>query len=287
MRKVLNLSQIKDYLGISQNDISAKIDITPEKAKFLLNHCNRMNRRINSTHVETLKRDMENGHWYSDIDYIGFDKNGNLVNGQHRLKALSVANIDFITLKFDFDVEQHISMDTGRNRKLTDQIAIAKKLGNDFFTKDFKSIMISILKFKGNNTNISSTELCLLWDKYKEPFNICENNNLFDLGKINNIAVKASIFLAYLSNVDLNILIHFSKVLRTGITESEYDIPIIRLRDELFDLRGSSKALDLKRAAYTQQCIYNIINKSTSNRLPSNPIMHYINVDDNDNANND
>lgn len=282
MKKFINLREVKAYLGCANEDEdgniieATRVAVTPRQAKYLLKHCNKANRRINKAHVETLKRDMENGNWYNDIDYIGFNREGMLINGQHRLKALSEANVESIYLKFDFNTEQHISMDTGRTRKYTDQITISKKFGVEILPNKWKSIVTAGLKINNPKLNLSNTELFEIGQAYGEDLAICDEKGLFDLGKkASGITVKSSLFWAYLSGVDIEVLTHMADVLRDGIAKADTDIPIIRLRDELIDLKGSSKVLDTRRAAYTQQCIYSILQGSTSNRLPSNPIMHY------------
>lgn len=275
MKKVLNLEEIKNYLGVNNDATSVKLSINPKQAKSLLKNCNKINRRISAQHVETLKRDMEAGNWYSDIDYIGFNSEGMLINGQHRLKALSTSNIEFVSLKFDFDVEQHISMDTGNARKYTDQIALSKKSGIDILPNKFKVIISAGLKLTNSKLNLSNTELYKIWGTYHEQLQLCEDKGLFNLSTRCSTVVKSSLFWAYLSGVSIDTLEHIAKVLRNGITESELDIPIIRLRDEFVYLKGNSKELDIKRAKYTQHCIFMVLQGLTTNRLPANPIMHY------------
>lgn len=281
-KKILSLNDVKEYLGVNIDDINARIKVTPKQAKFILNHCNKANRRIKTNHVMTLKRDMEAGNWYNDIDYIGFNKNGVLINGQHRLKALSLSNVNSIVLKFDFDVDQHISMDTGAARSYTDQVTISKKSSVsessiEALPNKYRYIINAGLKINDNKVNLSNTELSKIWEKYKNELEFCEKNEIFNVGPKAGSTVKSSMFWAYLSGVDIKLLANMAKVLRSGITREETDIPIIRLRDALVDLRGNSRALDIKRAEYTQQCIYNVIAGSTSNRLPANPHMHYQN----------
>lgn len=272
--KKMSLEEIKNYLGVNEDQV--KLTLTPKQAKYLLSHCNKKNRRMSMQHVETLKRDMESGNWFSDTDHIGFDRDGCLVNGQHRLKALATSNVDAVQLKFDFDAEQHVSMDTGRNRGYAAQVAISKKNGFDIMPSNFRTIVSAGLRLNDPKIKLSNSELMDIWQQYKTQLKTCEENGLFDLGPKGGATVKSSFLWAYLSGVDLELLKHIAKVLKTGITQDEYDIPVIRLRDELFDLRGSGKAMDEKRAAYTQQMIYNVVEvHSKSNRLPSNPVMHY------------
>lgn len=273
----LTLDEIKKLLNVDLDAETAKIYVTPETAKKLLKKCNKQNRRINKKYVETYKRDMEAGHWYPDVDYIAFDKTGKLVNGQHRLKALSIANVESILLKFDFDTEQHISMDTGNIRKYTDQVTISKKGGIEIMPNKFKTIINAGLKLQDSKIVLSNTELTEIWEKYHKEILECDENQLFDLGKISGSTIKSSFLWAYINGISMEFLKHFSEVLRTGINEGKKDIPIIRLRDELVDIKGSSKANDLRRAQLTQHYIWLILQGYDSNRLPSNPVLHYIN----------
>jgi hypothetical protein len=170
-------------------------------------------------------------------------------------------------------------MDTGNNRSHSDQVRIFKKLDIDILPNKYKSVIISGLKLTNPSLNLSGSELSQIWEVYQNDFAICEEKNLFNLGNKAGVIVKSSIFWAHLSGVSIDTLTQIAKVLRTGITEAETDIPVIRLRDALVDLRGNGKNLDIKRAQYTQQCIFNVLQGSTSNRLPNNPIMHYQNFD--------
>ncbi len=275
MKGNFTLDDIKNLLGVDLESVTANVPVTPGQAKQLLAKCNKANRRIKPTHVETLRRDMESGNWYSDIDYIGFNKDGTLINGQHRLKALSEANVTSVRLKIDFDVDQHISMDTGAMRTYADQVAISKKIGVDIFPNRFKSIINTGLKLSTPGVSLSNVEFNVIWDAYGDKILECERNGLFELGPKAGSAVKSSLLWAYLSGVDMKTLKHIASVIKNGVARSDYDIPIIRLRDELFDIRGNGKSLDLKRAMYTQQCVFDVLNGSVSNRLPSRPVMHY------------
>ena len=278
----MTLVQVKKYLKIDENVEFAKVDMTPQQAKSLLKRCSKVNRPINNSHVETLRRDMEAGNWYNDVDCIGFDENGSIINGQHRLKALSVAYVDNVTFNIHFGVSQHVAMDSGRNRSNNDNITIFKKsngslLGNPM-PNSFKTIITSAIKLKDTKVKLSTNEYYTIWNKYEKDFTKCEKSGLFDLGnKANSSSVKASIFLAYLSGVDIKVLKNIAEVLNTGITAKKEDIPIARFRDHLIDLKLSKNVKDIEivRAKYCQIMIHNVVEGSTSNRLPSNPQLLY------------
>lgn len=60
--------------------------VTPEMAAQWL-ECNTGNRKIRKGQVSELVLSLQNGEWQLSTDCIGFDIEGRLVNGQHRLTA--------------------------------------------------------------------------------------------------------------------------------------------------------------------------------------------------------
>lgn len=277
-KQKLSLDSLKEYLELPNFANTAKLSVSPEQAKYILKYCKNINRSMNKHHISNLIKDMESGNWFEDSDYISFDSMGSLTNGQHRIKALSMANVDSIVLKFDFDVKQHISMDTGRVRSHMDTIKALRNTEIEIMPIKWKSIIMSGIKLLNPKVSLTNSELRSIYIKYLNEIEKFEELKILELGtKANHVIVKSSMFWAYLSGVEIDILINMSEVLRTGINKDPKDIPIIRLRDELIDIKGSNKDLNVKRASYTQQCIYNYLEGYTSNRLPSNPQMHYQN----------
>ncbi len=61
--------------------------VSPELAAEWLKR-NRKNRPINSAHVAKLVRDMKHGRWAPSPQPIVFDVDGDLIDGQHRLRAI-------------------------------------------------------------------------------------------------------------------------------------------------------------------------------------------------------
>lgn len=101
--------------------------ITPSTAANLL-HLNVKNRPLSPTTVEKYRRDMAAGRWTYAADAIRFDVNGNLLDGQHRLTALSL--VDDHTLELPFLValglrpETQMVMDQGRKRTPGQQLSL-------------------------------------------------------------------------------------------------------------------------------------------------------------------
>ena len=65
---------------------SGKTLVMPEMAREWLTH-NTHNRPVSRQTVEQYARDMKAGRWYYTNQGIGFDVNGVMTDGQHRLLA--------------------------------------------------------------------------------------------------------------------------------------------------------------------------------------------------------
>lgn len=63
-------------------------EITPQWAERILATRNPRNRPVSEAFVEKLARDIKSGHWMLTHQGIAFDENGDLFDGQHRLKAV-------------------------------------------------------------------------------------------------------------------------------------------------------------------------------------------------------
>ena len=108
----------------------AKVLVTPEMADKWVKTNVENNRNINYTTVATYARMMTEGKWYMSPDYIAFDDNGCLFNGQHRLSAVILSGVS-VWMNVDFGGYDDNSMavtDQGATRSATD---IAKVLGYD------------------------------------------------------------------------------------------------------------------------------------------------------------
>lgn len=67
--------------------------ITPEAAQSILETCNASNRRMRGWWAAALAAAIKRGEWLLTHQGIAFDQHGNLIDGQHRLKAIVLAGI--------------------------------------------------------------------------------------------------------------------------------------------------------------------------------------------------
>ena len=105
--------------------------ITPNRATKLLEH-NTDNYRMslsNST-LENLVYELTHGQWKATTQGIGFDTNGVLVDGQHRLMAIQKSGItvDKQLVCYGLEPESKLKIDVGKKRTLSDLSQISSRI---------------------------------------------------------------------------------------------------------------------------------------------------------------
>lgn len=104
---------------------SALLTIWPERARDILAYRNPRNRTISRKLTEFLKAEMKEGRWLVNGETIIFDRDGNLCDGQHRLRAASDLNVPLSTwVVFGVDPDVFDSVDRGKVRTTSDDLSI-------------------------------------------------------------------------------------------------------------------------------------------------------------------
>lgn len=94
--------------------------ISPDQAFAYLER-NTGNRHVRQDHVARLARDMTTGNWRLNGEPISFDREGNLINGQHRLWACTMAKTSFETVVVrGVESEAYTTIDIGRAKSMAD-----------------------------------------------------------------------------------------------------------------------------------------------------------------------
>lgn len=100
------------------------VEVTPQVAEEWLGTMAN-NRNVNERNVDSYSRDMRLGRWHMDGAPIRFNREGQLIDGQHRLLAVmqSETNQRFLVVK-GVPHAAMTTMDTGKTRSKADVLAI-------------------------------------------------------------------------------------------------------------------------------------------------------------------
>lgn len=102
--------------------------ITPEWAAEILQTKNQKNRRLRGWWTEALAAAMRRGEWITTHQGIAFDEDGNVIDGQHKLKAVVIAGMPIKMVVFHGVPRTAFSvLDIGAKRSYTDTTGLNKK----------------------------------------------------------------------------------------------------------------------------------------------------------------
>ena len=99
--------------------------ITPEAAKRYLDLNIACNRKISESSIDRLAAQMRADEWKLSTDAIGFDVDGYLINGQHRMSAVIKTGMpqEFVVVR-NLPTKNTKVLDIGRRRMIHDRLAI-------------------------------------------------------------------------------------------------------------------------------------------------------------------
>lgn len=124
--------------------------IDARMASAILAHCNSRNRPISRISVAFLASEIAGGRFRDSGQGIGFDRNGVLVDGQHRLKAVEETGIPIVTtINYGLDPEVFASIDTHKQRRASD--------------------VLGIEGFHNLNTLAATAKMALSFEKFGDP----------------------------------------------------------------------------------------------------------------------
>ena len=148
--------------------------ITPEIARTYLTFNAPRNRKIKSSAVQMLKQDILDGKWRVTHQGIAFNKEGVLIDGQHRLFAIISAGkpVDMVVARGLDDATMDI-IDGGVSRSLIDRLKVAGEtdncpaLGNSNIQAVIKQIYKMLFSSSSRDTAVSSAKSVEIYNRFQ------------------------------------------------------------------------------------------------------------------------
>ena len=143
--------------------------ITPQIAEQLLKN-NSMNRRTKQPVIQRYTNEMLAGRWKSDTgELIKISKDGNILDGQHRLIAICKSGISlYFHIAYECDPEIFDVIDSGSLRNTTDAFHV-KGIKHDNIIPSIISTYYSLREGRSRNTQVhfKPTTTVILDEYYK------------------------------------------------------------------------------------------------------------------------
>ena len=222
--------------------------ITPEMAKEMLAASQGNPRYGNSTKmidnrkVEKLARDMRSGNWLETNGTIGFDWNGHLIDGHHRLSAVvkSGKPQSFIVVRGLSPLASKV-IDCGSSRsqssRFSNSYGVGAALGS---ARTLAAARISLRFRKGDHyvdAKMTDTELFDYIVDHSDGYSFAYK--VTNLGKPKYLTAQSfiaqAIFEAYEYGVDKRLLQRFCDIVNTGRYLGDEETSAMELRDWLLE----------------------------------------------------
>ena len=268
-------NQVEKTTSIKTTPSVQRVAISPTIALEWLENCNTNNRRVNEKHVRRLARDMADGKWILTHAGIAFDRHGKLLDGQHRLWAITEANVtvDMYVWR-NVDPQARIAIDCGKSRSMADVLNIAGQNGE--VSKNQVAVLRAMLGGFSNIPSLTASEMSEVLNQYREAIDFAIENlpAIPAASGINTAVTRAIIARAYYS-IDHSLLEDFCRKLSTGIVTSEDESIFVLLRQQLLALRGSGFPQRMQRYGKTERALIAWLKGENPSRLYSVTIEQF------------
>lgn len=259
-------------LTISQPKVKV-ITITPDMAAKYLEQ-NTKNRPLNQRKVEELVKAMEDGEWKLGTDAIGFDTNGRMINGQHRMTALVEYGrpLEFLVTT-GLEPEAFNVIDTGRMRSAGDVLTtegIASghhKSAIIRFVYAYKKGVITTGKEGTRDSGMNNQDVLDYAFKYRNELEEAYNVSV-EVGKdfkgLKGREVGGMFWI--LAKIDKPQALDFFRALGTGAMLSA-DNPIYVLRQRLLDELRAKKKFPMRDKLAWLIVAWNHVKRGTKTKI--------------------
>ena len=264
-----------------------KVVITPKVAERMLQH-NNNNRTLKSKTAAAYARDMENGLWReNDPNALIFSNEGELVDGQHRLKAVLISGAT---------IPMNVTILAPNTKAIVDRQALrtARDVLKMTYNQDFNNQELSAIRlwkiyeiynfdpygFAETVYRVSDEELEQTYLKDSEAWDKTFGLHAGSSARIaNRGAVRTAIFAAYKCGVDLSLLGKIVQTMNTGLPDESFTHTQINMallaRNYLLNLSpGTSKQPTLIEGVL-EEYIYRAVNGIDGKRCFYKPTWHY------------
>ena len=178
--------------------------ITPNKAAEYLQFNYVDNRKIRPSHLNSLISDFKQGRIFLTNDAICFDKEGTLINGQHRLQACVATGITFQAIVlYNLDPETYYVIDRGSPRRPADILHVSTKV----------TAIINFWITLAGSKSKSIIDMRTIYEKYTEAIHFALENCPMNTRGLSKAVLLATVARAYICNVDRKRLTEFCRFL--------------------------------------------------------------------------
>lgn len=224
-------------MGSKPNMTTTMTNITPHMASEWLSKNNNGNRRIRSSLVSLMARQMADGRWRPTHQGIAFYSDSTLADGQHRLHAIVESGVScWMPVTTGVDRESMHAMDRGAGRTHMDSLHF---IGREISQKQIAICQCLVYQYEAERlgregwspAKIPSELFSLFYDRFSGAIE-------FTMG-FGGVVKYPAPFQASVASAwfveDRSRLAEYMTIIETGRVSSDSDMAAVRIRDYLAD----------------------------------------------------
>lgn len=215
--------------------------INAELAKTLLERSKGVvkNRRISQTKVSQYRDMMLNGQWKLNGETLILNKEGYVIDGQHRLKAV----IEAAVVQPDIQIPLLVTEGVEDSAMATIDQGLSRTIGHaaDLSGRDAKSNHLAITKalyFSVSDAKpgagirtLNTADILETYDKYRDAIRFAAQSFSAGHSSVRYASYKATIARAYILGYDQTMLERFMQIADRGIYDSETELAAVHFRN--------------------------------------------------------
>lgn len=235
------------------------IYVTPEKAQELLDKSKGKNRRnitaASKKRSVSMANDIMAGRWYMNGETIKMDRQGHVIDGQHRLYAIILAGVGVWCL-FVFGVESAEGVDKGGKCKFQDELRFKGYKDVDILgpalTQLWRWIYLGEDCYRDNITQHTDSDLMILLGQLNQNGDLVRSVEYVNQNSNNAIALRSQLvtFHVLAKQCSEDVADWFVAKLYDGVdlrdTEPVYLARKILVDENIKRAKGSPRALDAR-----------------------------------------
>jgi len=254
--------------------------VTPKMAEDWLKAAGK-NRNMKPSRVALYSQMVKRDEWYATCQGIGFDTRGRLIDGQHRLTAIIVADKPALLLVVrGLDPASQMVLDQPAVRQAYEQIKIAR--GIDVTPRHIAIAKVMMTSVRDSDAQRVARSDTLILERYymewHEGINyVCHafDNVGHTIPRVTIAPVQGPLARAYYTHQKEHEMIdEFAEILVSGFTSREQASAAIALRNWLIGSSKSARRFVSRMETYkkTELALKAFYEKQTMRKVPTTPL---------------
>jgi len=250
----------------SSQPYSQVMNITPSMAQRWLEGANTANRKLSLAYAEKLAEEIRCGRWMLTHEGIAFSPHGVLLDGQHRLQAIVLADKPItMVVWFNISTDALLAINCGKARSIADTLMLAGGCGqvNSYDLATLRAMLGGL----SSAPSLSAAQASQALQRHREAIEFAAVYRPRSTGRgISSATTRAVIARAYYS-ADGNRVAEFCKVLASSVASRADDEPAVLLLHYLQRTVGMRFDTVRDRYAKTERALWAYLRREKLSRL--------------------